>query len=229
MKGGGGRRYRRGPMLQKSSPEEFIKAARTRLRGIWGSAKSWVARGALCAGVLSLSAPGTSAAEDLAIPAAVAAKLSGSVAAYDRTLVRRAGSKVVIAIITNSSDPDSVRAGSLLQAAFGAVDTISGLPHEEFVLPYKGGPALVEACIQRKAAIVFVSTGLNNAIEPMVKALETLGVLTIAGSLPYVQDGIVLGFDLVSGRPKVVINLPRARKQGLEFRAELLRLARVIQ
>jgi hypothetical protein len=39
----------------------------------------------------------------------------------------------------------------------------------------------------------------------------------------------VVGFDLVSGRPKVVINLAMARKQNLRFRSDLLSLARIIE
>ena len=43
------------------------------------------------------------AAEDLAMPAQLEASLSGNVAAYDRTLVERAGDKVVIVIVARSS------------------------------------------------------------------------------------------------------------------------------
>lgn len=216
-------------MLHTPSSEVEVRAERRRVRRAWTFAKRCVAWGAFCVGASSISLPATSSAEDLALPAEVEAKLSGSVAAYDRTLHQRAGGKVVIAIVTNPADPDSLRAGSQLQAAFDGVDTISGLPHEEFVLAYKSAPLLAEACVQRNVSIVFLSTGLDRVILPIVQALESTRVLTIAGSLPYVSNGVVLGFDLVSGRPKLVINLTSARKQGLEFRAELLRLARVIE
>lgn len=76
---------------------------------------------------------------------------------------------------------------------------------------------------------MFVAPGLDNDIEPIVKALGPPGVLTIAGSLSYVKRGVVLGFDLVSGRPKIVINLAMARQQRLDFQAALLRLARVVE
>jgi YfiR/HmsC-like len=186
-------------------------------------------RHALCAALLSAALPVVSAAEDLALPAEVEAKLSASVAGYERTMAARASDRVVIAIITNPSDRDSTRAALQLQQGFSEVDRIGKLPHEEFILPWTGGVALTEACVRRKVNIVFISTGLDHAIEPVVKTLERLGVLTIAGSLPYVMKGVVLGFDLVSGRPKVVINLTMAKKQGLEFRADLLRLARVVE
>jgi hypothetical protein len=45
----------------------------------------------------------------------------------------------------------------------------------------------------------------------------------------YVPAGIVLGFDLVSGRPKLVVNLSQARRQHVDFRAEVLKLMKVYE
>lgn len=215
-------------MSHSRSPKLAVRD-RVGVRPISAFTRKWVVRVGLGAALGSMAVPRISTAEDLALPAEVEARLSGSVAAYDRTLANRAGPKVVTAILTNPADSDSVRAGSQMQDAFREVERISGLPHEEFVLPWKSGSALVEACVRGHAAIVFVSPGLDNELGAIVQALEHLGVLTIAGSLPYVKRGLVLGFDLVSGRPKVVINLTMAKRQGLAFQAALLRLAQVVE
>ena len=47
-----------------------------------------------------------------------------------------------------------------------------------------------------------------------------------AGDVP---KGIVLSFDLVSGKPKIVVHLGQAKRQDVQFKAELLKLARVIE
>jgi hypothetical protein len=208
------------PLRQSSQqPTEKLRRARRFARLILGSAI-----GAALAGV-----PRVGSAEDLALPAEVEAQLIAKVANYDRTLVSRAGDKVVIAIVTRASDQDSARAASQLQAAFREIGPISNLMHEEFIVPWKDGAALAQACTQRKAAIVFFTPGLDREIDAMVKAVEGLHVLTIAGALAYVKRGVVLGFDLVSGRPKLVINFEMSKRQGLELRSELLRLARVVE
>jgi YfiR/HmsC-like len=169
------------------------------------------------------------AAEELALPAQVEANLSGNVAAYDRALVDRAGTMVVIAIVARASDPDSMHAALQMQAAFRELHDIGGLPHEEFIVIWKDGATLSEACMRRKASIVFLAPGLGGDIDAIVNALKDLRVLSVAGALGYVIKGAVLGFDLVSGRPKLVINLPMAKQHGLQFRASLLKLARVIE
>ena len=37
----------------------------------------------------------------------------------------------------------------------------------------------------------------------------------------------MLGFDLVSGKPRMLFNLGQSRRQGADFRAELLQLMTV--
>lgn len=139
---------RPGSMLRSVSLKPETASDPLRVRVILRGAKRWVTRCAFCSTLLAVSTPNMSAAEDLALPAEVEAKLSGSVSNYERTLARRAGDKVVIAIITNPSDRDSARAGSQLQQAFREVALISKLPHEEFILPWTGPAALSEACIR---------------------------------------------------------------------------------
>jgi hypothetical protein len=168
-------------------------------------------------------------AEDLVLPPQVEAGLTANVAAYDRALVERAGDKVVIAIVAKPSDASSARAAAQMQSAFRELADVGGLRHEEFIVAWTDGSALSELCTRRKASIVFLTPGLDGEIDPIVAALQHLRVLSVAGVLSYVSRGLVLGFDLVSGRPKIVINLPIAKKQGLAFRASLLKLARIIE
>jgi len=53
-------------------------------------------------------------------------------------------------------------------------------------------------------------------------------VLTVASVLGYVAKGAVLGFELVSGRTKLVINLDQAKRQNVAFRADALALMRIV-
>jgi hypothetical protein len=44
-----------------------------------------------------------------------------------------------------------------------------------------------------------------------------------------VPAGIVLGFDVVSGRPKLLVNLTQAKRQNVSLRAEALKLMKVYE
>lgn len=45
----------------------------------------------------------------------------------------------------------------------------------------------------------------------------------------YVAGGAILGFELVSGRPRMVLNLGQAKKQGVAFRAQVMKLMRIVE
>ena len=53
--------------------------------------------------------------------------------------------------------------------------------------------------------------------------------MSVASVPDYVQGGIVLGFDVVSGRPKLLFNLTQARLQNVDLRAAVLKLMTVIE
>ena len=60
-------------------------------------------------------------------------------------------------------------------------------------------------------------------------ALEGHEILTV-GSVPrYVPRGIVLGFDVVAGSPKLLFNLTQAKRQNISMTAELLKMMRVFE
>ena len=62
------------------------------------------------------------------------------------------------------------------------------------------------------------------ALKPDFAALNKIDVIGIIATGPG-RDGV----DLVSGKPKIVIELAQAKRQDVAFKAELLKLARVIE
>ena len=82
----------------------------------------------------------------------------------------------------------------------------------------------------RKPAIVYVTAGFSDAEYAAIgQALDGLDVLSVAAAAAAVRKGIVLGFDLVSGKPKLLVDLPRANRQHVSLSANVLRLMTVYQ
>jgi YfiR/HmsC-like len=168
--------------------------------------------------------------EDLEVPARIQVDLVGKLASYDRTFAERAGGMAVLAIVVNPGDASSARAISQLAGALKELPLIGGLPHAEVVVPWKGAANLAEVCTKRNVAIVYLAPGLPaGEVASMSKGLEGTKVLTIGSVVTYVGRGAVLGFELVSGRTKLVISLTQAKRQGVLFRAEALKLMRIVE
>ena len=79
-----------------------------------------------------------------------------------------------------------------------------------------------------RAHIVYVATALTPAeTTALGAALAGKNVLTVSADPTSVEEGVVLAFDLLSGQTKILINLPQARLQGVDFDTALLGIAKV--
>lgn len=195
----------------------------------WQSA---LARRFLCAslvwiGLVSFSLHGAHA-EDVAVPLPMQVQLFSSVADYDKAFAERAKGKVKVVLLT-SKNPDSTRAASQIQGALGRLAQIAGMPHEESTVKFESGAALASLCRSQGTSVVFVMPGFQNEIADIKASLDGVNVLTVATLGSYVQQGIVLGFDVISGKPKLLVNLPQSRAQKVAFKAELLKMVKVIE
>jgi hypothetical protein len=183
----------------------------------------------LLAAILVLGISKYSAAEETPVPVSRQAELLVRVAAYDRNLPARAGGKVRVVIVRNDDDPDSRGVGVAMETAIRRFDTIGGLPIEVSSMAYPGGPQLAALCRSNSISIVYVTPGLDAAIGDMVQALDGVDVLTVSAIPRFVVRGLVFGFDLVSGKPTLMINLNQAKRQNVAIDPNAVRLMQVIK
>jgi hypothetical protein len=187
--------------------------------------KAVVVSGALLLGLSTLRA----AAEEGALPVALQAELLVKLAGYDRSFLQRAGDRVRVGLLVKPNDGDSMRAAEQMQAALARVTTIAGLAHDETIIAYEKAAALPEICRSQRLAILFVTPGFRNDIEPIRAALDGVDVLTASGVPDYVKAGVVLGFDVANGRPQLLVHLGQAKRQNVVLRSDVLRLMKVYE
>jgi hypothetical protein len=179
----------------------------------------------LTALVLTLSSPGS--AQSMSVPAGAQAELIAKLAGFDRNFAARAGGKAVIILAVMPGETESQSAALEIKAAFSRLPTVGNVPHEELVVTYSNPAALAEVVRTKRAAIVYLGPGFAKQVPAIRDALSSLNVLSVGAIPGYVPSGIVIGFDLVSGRPKLLIHVPQARKQNVAFPASVLSLMKV--
>jgi hypothetical protein len=172
---------------------------------------------------------GVVVAQSVVVPVGVQADLLVKVVAYDKNLARRAVDRVRIAIVELASDNESVHVASQLRSALHEIPEIARLPHEETIVDFSDAAALAAGCRSRHDSIVYIGPGLAAEIDAIRRALDGEDLMSVAAVPEYVQRGIVLGFGLHSGRPKLLFNITQARKQKVDLRAEALRLMTVFE
>jgi len=181
----------------------------------------------LLVGALSLAR--RALAEDPRVPPRLQAELLAKVAAYDGHFAERAGGRALVLILVAPADPESERFGAQMRAELGKQPRIGGLDHMEETVRYSSPAEVGRICREQRPAIVYLAPGLSSEATRVAVALDGSDVLTVAAISDDVLHGVVLGFEVVSGKPKLLIHLTRARRQHVAFKPELLRLATVIE
>jgi hypothetical protein len=74
---------------------------------------------------------------------------------------------------------------------------------------------------------VYLTPGFDDDVPRIGASLRGVDVLSLGAVPDYVSQGVVLGFDLESGKPKILINLDQAKQQNVSFPADVLRLMKV--
>lgn len=179
--------------------------------------------------VVVLLVPEPTRAEGAVLPMALEASLVAKILRYDRNFSRRAGERVKILIFFKTGNVDSTLIAERMRGELGRLPDMGGLPHEETVISYTGAPQMVALCrAGRPAAIVF-GPGFDADLDSIRAALDGLDVMSVTTVPEYVPRGIVFGFDIVSGRPKMLVHLTQAKRQNVAFQSEALKLMRVYQ
>lgn len=166
---------------------------------------------------------------DEQVPLGRQAELIAKVAPYDRAFAERAGDAARVLVVHRGGDDESTHAARELQSALGSVGNVGGLAVSVSLAPYRDAPAVAQAVRDQRIAILYLAPKLLDECGAIAAALAGGSVLSVAGDAAYVSRRIVLGFELVSGKPKLVVHLDQAKQQGVSFRAEALKLMRVIE
>lgn len=206
-------------MISKRNNRSFVRTLRRR-----------VAVGLLVAlglSVVELGLPKTGQAQTVQLPSPVQAELTGKLAGYDRNFAARAGDKAIIILAAMPGDAESNRSALEMKGALARLPTVGSLAHEEQLVTFSNAVALADVVRSRKAAIVYFGPGFGKQISAIRSAFSTLNVLTIGAVADYVPAGIVLGFDIVSGKPKLLVNIAQAKKQQVSLPASVLKLMKV--
>jgi hypothetical protein len=200
--------------------------ARAALRAI--PPVAWAAFALLVAGLLCLTK--RVAAEDVVVPISLQMELMLKVATYDKNLQQRAGDAVRIAVLIKVADADSVRSGAQALKTLSVVGDVAGMPLERTSVSYSDGPALARVIRDSRISIVYVTPGFDEEnLDVIARALDGVSVLSAGAHGKYASRGVVLGFDLIGGKPKLLVNLELAKRQHVELSSSVLKLMRVVE
>ena len=163
------------------------------------------------------------------VPLELQAELIKKVVRYERGFLTRSGAQIDVLLVVRAGDSGSERAAAQLAPVLRAMHDIAGKPVVVFLHHYTTAAELREAIVSQGAELVYYTPGLESEVAAIAAKLEGVPAITVASESGEVDRGAVLGFELVSARLRISINLGQARRQRLDFNSEILRLSRVIR
>jgi hypothetical protein len=177
----------------------------------------------------SFALPVATRADSASVPLGLQVELFAKVADYDKTLPGRTEGIVRVVVVTRGGMPESASAAARVLNALSGVSRISGLPHEDSTVEFTDATSLAALCKSGSIAILYMTPGLADVDDAVAKALFGVPVLTVSATAEGVSKGVVLGFDLVGAKPKLLVNLTSCRNQRVELSSDVLKIATVIQ
>jgi hypothetical protein len=178
---------------------------------------------------ISFAARNAKASDEPGVPAQLQAELTAKVVEYVKEPHVGPADVIHIGILTKVGRADSMRFGSELKAALDRIQTVAGAPHEQSLLTWSNARALADECRRRHLLVVYVAPGLDTEMPDIARSLQGIQLLTVGASDSYVSEGCILGFELLSGHPKMVFNQGQATRQNVVFRSALMRLMRIVE
>lgn len=176
---------------------------------------------------ISLLLFSASALAEMTVPVDLQLDLLKRVVRFERGFAARGGARLRFVIVERAGDSGSERVANQLKQALEHAPEIAGKQVAVELEPFVSARALRKRV--EGAQIIYLAPGLEAELPAIAAALGELPAITIAADGDAVVQGAVLGFELFSSRPRIVLNLGQAGRQGLDFSSDLARLARVVR
>jgi hypothetical protein len=167
-------------------------------------------------------------ADEVTVPIDFQIDLLGRVVRFERGYASHGSEPALVVLVTKRNVAASERAAAQANTTIGGIGNLGGRP-TKVVTHIFSSPALLRSAAP-DAAILYLMPGFNQAeLQGIAASCADSSVLTVGASYGDAEKGAALGFEVESSKPRLVVNLPQARAQKLDFNAQFLRLVRVIK
>ncbi|MET0387555.1 MAG: YfiR family protein [Polyangiales bacterium] len=167
-------------------------------------------------------------AQSNAVPIALQVELLARLLWYERTLQKTTDKSLGLLIVQWPQDPESARTVDQLTAQLARTQDLGGKSFEPTVVRYESAAQLARLAEQQRPYLIYFSRGLGRDAVELAQVLRGRALLTVSAESNDVAQGIVLGFELASSKPRILLHLAQARAQQLDFSAQFLRVVRVL-
>jgi hypothetical protein len=153
------------------------------------------------------------------------------VLSFDRTLGDRAGKSIVIGVLYQAGAESSESSAVEIVEAFESLGRkkvrIHGKRITAIAVPI--GKKTADAIAEGSVDVVYLVDVPSDKRAGAVETASGLGLPTLCGRRAYVEEGIAVAVVAKNGKPRIVVNVEAAKRDGMSLDPKLLRLAEIIK
>lgn len=155
-------------------------------------------------------------ADDLPLPLQV--QLLQKTSSYITSLSPGENGKVKVLVVHAGASPS--RASDTVANTINQVGQLGKHPAEAKTVPLSGLKATLET---EKPQMLWVAPETDEkGVSAVVEAVGTSNIVTVSAVAAHVKQGVILGFDVLEAKPRILVHLKQARAQGVVFLSGLL-------
>jgi hypothetical protein len=184
-------------------------------------------------GVLLLILMGTATvcAQEIDVPVDVQVPLFLKILSFDRNLKTRSGKEVVIGVIYQGKMRASLKA---MEEFIAAVNTsppqdVGNIPVRCVPIEVGAGSDVASTIATNNVNILYITPLRAVDMVALAGFCRSKQVPALTGVAEYIQSGAAVSIGIKGDRPEIVVNLPVAKAEGMDFDSQLLKLAKIIQ
>lgn len=153
------------------------------------------------------------------VPPNFQAVLLSKIIALDNTLQNSAKETLEMAVFYDPNNPVSVKSKSEFVKVFNTLD-MYGKPVDT--------SEVTDVNELKSYDLVYVAELDESSFDAMIKVVVENKILSIGVNDEYAKKGCALGFSIVGGRPKVLMNQAAVDEIGADFALQVMLIAEVI-
>jgi hypothetical protein len=180
--------------------------------------------------LLLFTLAGTACPQKMEVPVEQQVPLFLKILSFDRNLTERAGKQIVLAVIYQKKYRESLDAKNEFEDVTGksAITKIDSLPIKFIAIDMSDNTDLVSTIDKNQVDIIYLAPVKALKIESITAISRQKHLITLTGVPEYVQAGVAVGIGAKGDKPQILVNLPAAKAEGINFDSQLLKLAKII-
>jgi hypothetical protein len=180
--------------------------------------------------ILALSLTNSARPQEMDVPIEQQLPLLLKILCFDRALKERVGDEIVFAVIYQKKYKKSLNVKEGLESNINKLvaNKIDNIPISFMVIDMSDEIDLSSIIDNNHVDVIYVTPVKALNIESVTSVSRQKHIMTLTGISEYVESGIAVGIGAKGGKPQIMINLPSAKAEGIDFSSQLLKMAKII-